>query len=143
MLASVVEEVEHFPWGVVNNLTKASPHMLQRVDVVLRLFVETDPDWGVTEELSSGGYEAYFHQVRSALPELDKKVIMSVSSQAGTSDAISSCDNDYFGPDARDYDDYDDYDADDADDAFYDYSLESDYDDDYIYGYDDGCLVYS
>ena len=82
MLASVVGEVEHFPWGVVNNLTKASPHMLQSVGVTLRLSVETDPDWGITAELSSGGYEAHFHEIRLALPELDKKVIMSAASAA-------------------------------------------------------------
>ena len=82
MLLSDVEEVRHFPWGVVNNLTKTSPHMLQRVDISLRLLMETDPEWGFRDELFSEGYEAYFRQVRSALPELDKKLIMSVASQA-------------------------------------------------------------
>ena len=80
MLVSVVEEVEHFPWGVVNNLTKTSPHMLQRVDIALRLLIDKDLARSITSQLSPE-YEAYFGQVRSALPELDKKVIMSVASQ--------------------------------------------------------------
>ena len=82
MLVSVVEEVEHFPWGVVNNLTKTSPHMLQRVDIALRLLIHKDLARSITSQLSPDEYEAYFGQVRSALPELDKKVIMSVASQA-------------------------------------------------------------
>ena len=82
MLVSEVEEVKHFPWGVVSNLTITSPHMLQRVDVSLRLLIETDPEWGITSQLFFEGYEAYFRQVRSALPDLDKKVIVSVASQA-------------------------------------------------------------
>ena len=80
-IVSMVEEMEHFPWEVVNNLTKTSPHMLQRVDVALRLLVDTDIDWGITSRLSPNEYEAYFRQVRSALPELDKKMILSVASQ--------------------------------------------------------------
>ena len=82
VLGSEVEEVEHFPWEVVNNLMKASPHMLQSVEVALRLLRETDPDWGTTTPLSPGEYEGYFHQVRSALPGLDKKLIMRIASQA-------------------------------------------------------------
>ena len=82
MLASMVEEVEHFPWEVVNNLTKTAPHMLQRVDVALRLLAQRDFDWGITSQLFPDEYEAYFRQVRSALPELDMKMILSVSSQA-------------------------------------------------------------
>ena len=81
-VVSVVEEVEHFPWEVVNNLTKTSPHMLQRVDVALRLLVDTDINLGIKSQLSPDEYEAYFRQVRSALPELDKKMILSVASQA-------------------------------------------------------------
>jgi len=122
-LDTVVGELEFFPWGVVNNLTKASPHMLQRVDVTLRLSMERHPDWGIT--VSSDEYEVYFCQVRSALPELDKKVIMSVTSQRDIFDAVSSCDNDY-----DDYDDYDDY----AYDAYNDYNTpspaETEWDDD-------------
>jgi len=81
MLVSVVEEVEHFPWGVMNNLTKVSPHMLQKVEVALRLLVKTDSDWGITFPLSPREYETYFRQVRSALPELDKnqKVTMTIA----------------------------------------------------------------
>jgi len=81
MLVSVVEEVEHFPWGVMNNLTKVSPHMLQQVEVALRLLVKTDSDWDITSTLSPSEYEGYFRQVRSALPELDrnKKVTMSIA----------------------------------------------------------------
>ena len=75
MLVGMGEEVEHFPWGVVNNLTKASPHMLQRVGVALWL---SNLHWGIP----SDDHEAYFRQIRSALPNLDKLVIMSVSSQA-------------------------------------------------------------
>jgi hypothetical protein len=81
VLIAEVREVEHFPWGVVNNLTKVSPHMLQKVEIALWLLVETDPHWGITSPLSPDEYEAHFHQIRSALPELDKKVIMSVMSQ--------------------------------------------------------------
>ena len=81
MLDAAVREMEHFPWGVVNNLTKVSPHMLQRVDISLRLLVEADSVWSITSSPSPDEYEAYFHQVRSALPELDRKVIMNVISQ--------------------------------------------------------------
>jgi hypothetical protein len=81
MLFSAVGEVEHFPWGVVNNLTKASPHTLERVDVALRLSEETSTHWGISHMLSSDQYEAHFRQVRSALPELDKKVTMSLITQ--------------------------------------------------------------
>ena len=80
-VVSMVEEVEHFPWEVVNNLTKTSPHMLQRVDVALQL-LETVLVWGGNRKLSPDEYEAYFRQVRSALPELDNKMILSVASQA-------------------------------------------------------------
>jgi len=82
MLGSEVREVEHFPWEIVNNLTKASPHMLQSVEIALRLLRETDPDWGITAPLSPGEYEGYFHQVRSALPGLKEKLVMSIASQA-------------------------------------------------------------
>jgi len=81
-IQALVGEVEHFPWEVVNNLMKASPHMLQSVEVALRLLRETDPDWGITTPLSPGEYEGYFYQFRSALPGLDKKLIMSIASQA-------------------------------------------------------------
>jgi len=80
MLGSMVGEVEHFPWEVVNNLMKASPHMLQSVEVALRLLVESDRYW-INNPLPSGEYEGYFHQVRSALPGLDKELIMSIASQ--------------------------------------------------------------
>jgi len=81
MLGSEVGEVEHFPWEVVNNLMKSSPHMLQSVEIALRLLRDSDYYW-ITTPLSPGEYEGYFHQVRSALPGLDKKVIMSIASQA-------------------------------------------------------------
>ena len=79
VLGSEVEEVEHFPWEVVNNLVKALPHMLQRVEVALRLQQEEYGNWIPTPP---GEYEGYFHQVRSALPGLDKKLIMRIASQA-------------------------------------------------------------
>ena len=75
---SVSGEVEHFPWGVVNNLTKVSPHMLQKVEIALQLRVETLVDLGITFRLSPGEYESSLRQVRSALPELDKILIMSI-----------------------------------------------------------------
>ena len=75
LFASVVGEVEHFPWGVMNNLAKTSPHMLQKVYIALRLLRETE---GTSSHLSADQYEAYFCQVRSALPELDKKVTTSI-----------------------------------------------------------------
>ena len=75
----MVGEVEHFPWSTVNGLMKVSPHMLQRVEIALELRVETDPDWCISSPLSPGKYEDYFHQVRSALPELDQKVITSIA----------------------------------------------------------------
>ena len=78
-LVTVVGEVEHFPWGVVNNLTKASPHMLQKVEISLQLQEETFGDWGITSRLSPSEYGGYFRQVRSALPELDKKLVMSIA----------------------------------------------------------------
>ncbi len=76
---TVVGEVEHFPWGVVNSLTKASPNMLQKVEIALQLREGTFRNWGITSQLSPGEYESYFRQVRSALPELDTKVIMSIA----------------------------------------------------------------
>jgi len=79
MLGSEVGEVEHFPWEVVNNLVKASPHMLQSVEVALRLLQDT---YGDLVPTPPGEYEGYFHQFRSALPGLDKKLIMSIASQA-------------------------------------------------------------
>ena len=91
MLVSMVEEVEHFPWEVVNNLTKTSPHMLQRVDVSLRLLGDAEMagiHWG-HRYLSPDEYAPYFRQVRSALPELDKKMILSVASHAVRS--VSQC----------------------------------------------------
>ena len=41
--------------------------------------VETEPDWGTFSPLSPSEYEDYFHQFRSTLPELDKKVITSIA----------------------------------------------------------------
>ena len=77
---SLVEEVEHFPWGVVNGLTKVSPYTLQKVEVALLLRAETDDGWGGTTLLRSPSeYESYFCQVRLALPELDKKLITSIA----------------------------------------------------------------
>ena len=81
MLGSLVGEVEHFPWVVVNDLVKASPHMLQSVEVALELLHEAARNW-MEIPLSAGEYEGYFHQVRSALPGLDKKLIMRSTSQA-------------------------------------------------------------
>jgi len=74
-----VDEVEHFPWGVVNSLMKASPKMLQKVEIALQLQEETLEGWGTTSPLPASEYEGYFCQVRSALPELDEKVIMSIA----------------------------------------------------------------
>ena len=81
ILVTVVEEVEHFPWGVMNNLTKASPQMLQKVGIALQLDIETFEDWDITSRrpLSEYEYESYFRQVRSALPELGKKVITGIT----------------------------------------------------------------
>jgi hypothetical protein len=76
-LSSIVGEVEHFPWGIVNSLTKVSPYMLQRVEVTLKLWIKTM--WGFSSPLALGEYERYFRQVRSALPELDGKVITSIA----------------------------------------------------------------
>ena len=78
-LRSVAGEVEHFPWGVVNNLTKVSPFMLRRVGIALLLQIETDPLWGISSPLAPGEYESYFRQVRSALPEIDEIVITSIA----------------------------------------------------------------
>ena len=78
-LASVSGEVEHFPWGVVSNLAKVSPHMLKKVKIALLLRVATISDWGMAPPLSPSEYESYFRQVRSALGELDKKLIMSIA----------------------------------------------------------------
>ena len=72
-------EVEHFPWGVLNSLMKVSPHMLHNVEIALHLRVETNSHWGVTSHLSPSEYESYFRQVRSALPELDKILIMGIT----------------------------------------------------------------
>ena len=74
-------EVEHFPWSVVNSLTKVSPHRLQKVEVALQLRVETNNYWGITSPLylhSPREYESYFRHVRLALLDLDKKLIMSI-----------------------------------------------------------------
>jgi len=79
MLGSLVGEVVHFPWEVVNNLVKALPHMLQSVEVDLRLQREKYGGWIPNPP---GEYERYFHQVRSALPGLDKKLFIRIASQA-------------------------------------------------------------
>jgi len=109
ILSSMVGEVEHFPWDVMNGLTKVSPYMLQWVKIALQLRVETDPDWGITALLSSSDYEDYFRQVRSALPGLDKKVITNI---ADIPDEVSYSDPDPSGlfQSEYSYDDYDDYD---------------------------------
>ena len=78
-LVCLIGEVEHFPWGVVNNLTKVSPHMLQKVEIALLLREETNAYWGFTSQLSPSKYKGYFRRVRSALGELDKKLIMSIA----------------------------------------------------------------
>jgi hypothetical protein len=77
-LRSVVGEVEHFPWDVVNSLTKVSPYMLHRVEIALQLWMETNNDWRVFIPLAPGAYKSYFCQVRSALPNLDKKLFTSI-----------------------------------------------------------------
>jgi hypothetical protein len=82
IFVGLVEELEHFPWGVVNNLIKLSPHILQSVDLALRMLERTDGGWGRTSPLSCDEYEVYFHQVRSALPELDKRVTTRIASKA-------------------------------------------------------------
>jgi len=78
-LRSVAGEVEHFPWGAVNGLAKVSPYVLQRVEIALQLRIEAYPDGDIYFPLAPGEYEGYFRQVRSALPELDKKVITSIA----------------------------------------------------------------
>ena len=78
-LRSMVEEVEHFPWGVVNGLAKVSPYVLQRVGIALHLRIEEHPDGSTYIPLAPGGYDGYFRQVRSALPEIDKIVITSIA----------------------------------------------------------------
>jgi hypothetical protein len=77
-LRSVVGEVEHFPWGAMNSLTKVSPCMLQRVEIALQLWIETNLDWSFFEPLAPGEYERYFRQARSALPDLDQKVMIRI-----------------------------------------------------------------
>jgi len=72
-------EVEHFPWGVVNNLAKVSPHMLQNVEIALLLRVVTNSYWGITSQLPPREYESYFRQVSLALPELNKKMIIELT----------------------------------------------------------------
>ena len=76
---SLVGEVEHFPWGTVNDLTKVSPYMLQRVEIGLQLLVGVPLTVGTTFLLSSSKYEGYFRQVRLALPELDNRVIIGIT----------------------------------------------------------------
>ena len=78
-LKSLVGEVEHFPWSTMNDLAKVSPCMLQRVEIGLKLLVGVSPTLNITFPLPSGRYEGYFHQVCSALPELDKRVIISIT----------------------------------------------------------------
>ena len=75
----MVGEVEHFPWGTVNDLTKVSPYMLQRVEIGLRLLVGMPPTLGTTFPLSPIKYKGYFRQVYLALPELDKRVIIGIT----------------------------------------------------------------
>ena len=55
---------------------------MQRVEAALDLSVETNNEWGALTSLSPGEYEDYFRQIRLALPELDKKVIMGIVSRA-------------------------------------------------------------
>ena len=74
-LESLAEEVEHFPWGVVNSLTKVSPYTLQKVEIALYLLEE---DWDFSTLDIPSEYERLFRQVRLALPELDKKLIIAV-----------------------------------------------------------------
>ena len=78
-LKSLVGEVEHFPWGSVNDLTKVSPYMLKRVEITLQLLVETHPGLEIASPLSPSEYEGYFRQVCLALPELDKSVVISIT----------------------------------------------------------------
>ena len=79
ILMTGVGEVEHFPWGVVNSLTKISPNMLQKVEIALLLREQRNEYWGYTHQLSPSGYKHYFRQVRLALPELHKKLTMSIA----------------------------------------------------------------
>jgi hypothetical protein len=78
-LRSVVGEVKHFPWGVMNSLTKVSPYMLHRVEIALQLWRVTDTYSGLYSLLAPRAYESHFCQVRSALPDLDKKLITSIT----------------------------------------------------------------
>ena len=79
VLEGLVGEVENFHWEVVNNLAKVSPHSLQRVEIALRLLMETNSGWPTPSELLPGEYEDYFCRVRSVLPELGEKVVVSVA----------------------------------------------------------------
>ena len=76
---TMLGDLEYFPWSVVDSLNRVSPHVLQKVKIALQLLVETYPASGVGYSLSTREYEGYFRQVRSALPELGKKVIMSIA----------------------------------------------------------------
>ena len=76
---SLVGEVEHFPWGSVNDLTKVSPYMLKRVEIALQLLVVAHSIFDIASPLSPSEYEGYFRQVCSALPELDKRMIISIT----------------------------------------------------------------
>ena len=76
---TVVGEVGHFPWGVVNSLTKVSPHMLQKVEIEVQLRGRRFGNRGITSRISAIEYESYCRQIRSALPELDEKVDMSIT----------------------------------------------------------------
>jgi hypothetical protein len=83
-LRSVVGEVEHFPWDVVNSLTKVSPYMLHRVEIASQLWMVTNTDYGFFSPLAPRAYESYFRQVRSALPDLDKKLITSIAKRGSS-----------------------------------------------------------
>ena len=78
-LKTMVEEVEHFPWGTVNNGTRVSPYMLKRVEVGLQLLVETHSALGIATPLALPKYERYIRQVYSAIPNVDKKVITRIA----------------------------------------------------------------
>jgi len=107
ILTTVVDELEHFPWEVVDKVTKVSP--LQRVEIALSLLAVTDPIWASTAPLSHDIYETYFRQVRSALPELGENVIMRIAS---SEDIPPDIQTPFFPSDDDDDDDYYDYDID-------------------------------
>src|SRR5258706_5097760 len=68
-----------FPLGCREQPHESIPTHVAEGGIALLLRVETNSDWGITSQLSPSDYESYFRQVRSALPELDKKLIIGIA----------------------------------------------------------------